>query len=218
MPVQASIEVCIKVDEKRLDEYSHPEGGPEKDSSLTRFVAASTNKCFSVWVTLRRHYAFRSAPFVLATVSIDDHKYAWLIMFDKKKQKHRAGVLLRQSSDSLANVIVLDRHTGSCDERSLTFGDLNISKTPINCKWLGFLKHCADLRSSRADSIEADSADAQNYAHRDLQQIGSIRVEVFRGFCSPHREPLDRERLMVDTLNDLPEQVAKDLFIEKNVK
>lgn len=46
----------------------------------------------------------------------------------------------------------------------------------------------------------------------------SIRVEVFRGSCTLRREPLDRERLMVDPLNELPEQLAKDLFIEKNVK
>lgn len=137
MPIQNSIEVCIKVDGKPLEEYSHPEVGPEKDSSLTRFVEASADKSFSVWVTLHRRYAFHAAPFVLATVSIDDHKYAWLIMFDKKKQKHRAGVLLRPSSDSLGNVIVLDRHTGSWDERSLTFGDLNISKIPIKCKVTG---------------------------------------------------------------------------------
>ena len=128
MPAQDLIEVCIAIDGKPLKEYQHRESGPEKERSLTRFIEALTDKPFEIKVTLLRNYAFRSASFVEAVVYIDDDKSPWQIVFNKKRLNHRQGVLLRFNSDSLKSVVTLDKHTGKWEERSLNFGDLNLSK------------------------------------------------------------------------------------------
>jgi hypothetical protein len=221
MPVQNCIKVCITVGGNTLKEYQHQESGPEKDCLLTRFVEASTDKPFEIKVTLLRNYAFRSASFVEAVLYIDDDETPWQMVFDKKRLKHRQGVLSRPNTESLASVVTLDKQSGSWEQRSLTFGELKQSKTSVKFRvavTASTIRLLRTLFDSFADTSLADTAEAPKIAHRNLRDIGSIRVVVYRASRASRYEPQDPKIYMFDALEELPEQSMKGLFVNKNVK
>lgn len=216
MPVQDSVEVSITVDGVPLKEFVHPEIGPEKDRSLTRLVEASTDKSFDIKVTLLQGFAFRRASFVAAELSVDDDEHPWIRGFDRDQQDVRRGALLKPVSDIFKSFLFFDKHTETWEERGFSFGDLRISKSRPK-SGVG-MTIPVTYYSTHADYLPAEGVEAQNSAPRNLQQIGLIRVKVYRASSSLGVYPQDPDLYAVEPLDEVPEQSAKHLLVKKNVK
>ncbi|ERF69280.1 hypothetical protein EPUS_03984 [Endocarpon pusillum Z07020] len=190
MPSHNFIDVRTIVDGSPLIEYSAPGDGDERDRTLTQYVEVGPDQKFGVQITLQPGFDFQKADYVNYGFYLDNSSGRHYHAFSKCKASHSDGVLLSKMQCLRDRFRLKDDMSGVWKHCSYVFGSLGMNES----------------------TATATLTPAQ------LENIGSIRVAVYRANRSKRAIPKVHEGKMPQVLDEVSEKSLKGKAIDNNIK